>query len=227
MCFNNNHDYVLSFMQISLSEVNQMEKMFCQLINRYCSAFTEMRQAPTTPFTTTLYSLSYNLLVMDKQSESSRLFDKVLELAEFLAKGVEPPVTRTNDELLAHIGNHYPKKMKHCLKCRVCKKNNKLRGRRDANCRKSKYVCEGCTDHYDQKIHLCVECFKRFHAKVAYYMNDDRAKARGKNGTGPRQSGRICKPKKVKMVKKEELDSSDSDDDIIGMKIQSPTLQGT
>jgi hypothetical protein len=79
------------------------------------------------------------------------MIDKVFQLAEFLTQGMKTPpahLDMSNNDLLLMIGNHYPKKMKHCLKCRVCKCNNRLRGKKNENCRKSKYVCEGCSDYF-------------------------------------------------------------------------------
>jgi len=123
------------------------------------------------------------------------MIDKAFQLVEFLAEGASPPAPNdlNNEELFVHIGNHFPKKMRHCLKCRACKKNNKLRGRKNENCRKSKYVCEGCSDYYQQKVHLCVECFKKFHAKIGFFMND---KNRGSGKPSALSHRRPRKPSK-------------------------------
>ena len=121
----------------------------------------------------------------------------------------------SNEELQSMIGNHFPKKMRHCLKCRACKKNNKLRGRKNENCRKSKYVCEGCSDYYQQKVHLCVESFKKFHAKIAFFMNDktrNGVKSSAMNHRRPRKLTKKSSTEPSFEVKLQAPDPSERDD---------------
>lgn len=173
-------------------------------------AILELRQVADTPFTTQLYALIYNLLLIDRAAliNNTCMYEKVSQLVEFLSADIndsEPSefnletreldagsiANLSNDELLLHIGMHYPKKMKHCLKCRACKKINKSRGKKHENCRKSKYVCEGCSEFFNQKVHLCVECFKKFHCKIAYFMFDKGRSANRSNLAGrPRKISR-------------------------------------
>jgi hypothetical protein len=95
---------------------------------------------------------------------------KLWQLIEILGEGLAKTSDQDNQELLDKIGNHYPEKKPHCLKCRACKKNNKVRGKKNDNCKKSKYVCEGCSIYFKEKIHLCVVCFKKFHKKIRFFM---------------------------------------------------------
>jgi hypothetical protein len=93
----------------------------------------ELRESPNTCYSAQLFPIFYNLLLIDRANllNDTFMIDKVFQVAEFLTKGIElPQPEMSNDEIML-MGNHFPKKMKHCLKCKVCKRNNKLRGKKN------------------------------------------------------------------------------------------------
>lgn len=62
----------------------------------------------------------------------SDIVEKLWEIIEFLKEKTGKSAEDENQEFLNVIGHdHYPAIMSHCLKCRACKKNNKIRGKRN------------------------------------------------------------------------------------------------
>jgi hypothetical protein len=188
--------FLMSSTSININHIFKIVPHFGLLCQKYMESLSELRQSPNTNYSAQLFPIIYNLLLIDRANlvNDSHMIDKVFQLTEFLTRGMETPHPELNNtDTLALIGNHYPKKMKHCLKCRVCRRNNKLRGKKNENSRKSKYVCEGCSDYFGQKVHLCVECFKKFHAKIMFFMNGKHKMC----GDKAHSSLKLNKPKKV------------------------------